>query len=162
MANMAQLLQQFKEHLEPDEVVSITLCGAYEVKILGKDSVRTGILVATDRQVVFYAKKMFGYDMEAFSYAAISSIEVSKGFMGHAVTFFASGNKATLKWISEGDVTTFCSIVKQRIQKNEVNTSTPTSEGIPELIQKLAALHNAGVLSDEEFQTKKTELLSRL
>ena len=31
-----------------------------------------------------------------------------------------------------------------------------------ELIKKLADLHSAGILTDEEFSTKKTELLSKI
>jgi hypothetical protein len=34
--------------------------------------------------------------------------------------------------------------------------------GIPEQIQKLAELHAAGVLTDEEFAAKKADLLSRM
>jgi hypothetical protein len=36
------------------------------------------------------------------------------------------------------------------------------SNSIIELIEKLAQLHTAGALSDDEYQSKKTELLSRL
>lgn len=42
------------------------------------------------------------------------------------------------------------------------NTQNPSSDTIIELIQKLAKLHDAGVLSNEEFNSKKEELLSRL
>jgi hypothetical protein len=38
----------------------------------------------------------------------------------------------------------------------------PTSEDIPSQIEKLAALHASGVLTDEEFAAKKAELLSRM
>lgn len=36
------------------------------------------------------------------------------------------------------------------------------SDGIIELIKKLADLHSAGILTDEEFSTKKAELLSKI
>lgn len=35
-------------------------------------------------------------------------------------------------------------------------------DDIVELIEKIARLHNSGILSDEEFNSKKTELLSRI
>ena len=46
-------------------------------------------------------------------------------------------------------------------------TTTPPSgaasaEDIPSQIEKLAALHKAGVLTDQEFAAKKAELLSRM
>ena len=37
-----------------------------------------------------------------------------------------------------------------------------TSYDIPEQIEKLSALKDKGIISEEEFQSKKTELLSRL
>lgn len=40
--------------------------------------------------------------------------------------------------------------------------STPASEDPVALLQRLGELHGAGVLSDEEFQAKKKELLARM
>ncbi|MCH5348403.1 MAG: SHOCT domain-containing protein [Oscillospiraceae bacterium] len=42
------------------------------------------------------------------------------------------------------------------------NPKTDHDLDIPEQIEKLAELKDKGILSEEEFQTKKTELLSRL
>ena len=40
--------------------------------------------------------------------------------------------------------------------------NTPPQQDIPALIEKLAELHQKGILTDEEFQSKKAELLKRL
>ena len=50
--------------------------GAYETKIMGRDSVRNGIFVATNKRLVFFAKKLTGFDLEIFPYKNISSIEM--------------------------------------------------------------------------------------
>ena len=42
------------------------------------------------------------------------------------------------------------------------DTNTPPQQDIPALIEKLAELHRKGILTDEEFQSKKAELLKRL
>ncbi len=56
---------------------------------------------------------------------------------------------------------TFATPTVQEVVK--VNTQpTDVSHTIIDLIEKLARLHEAGVLSDIEFNTKKTELLNRL
>jgi hypothetical protein len=36
------------------------------------------------------------------------------------------------------------------------------TDGVIELIKKLADLHSVGILTDEEFSTKKSELLSKI
>jgi uncharacterized membrane protein YeaQ/YmgE (transglycosylase-associated protein family) len=44
-------------------------------------------------------------------------------------------------------------------QQAEVRTG---SESLPDQLRKLGELHDAGVLTDEEFETKKAELLARM
>lgn len=161
MAKMEKVLERAREHLERDETVQAAVMGAYETKILGEDSARTGVFIATERRLIFYATKMFGFDLEAFPYENVSSIEMSKGFAGHSITIFASGNKATIKWISQGDVAAFISLVKERIGKKDGRTAQPP-DNIPDQIKKLAELRDIGAVTDEEFQAKKTELLARL
>ena len=51
----------------------------------------------------------------------------------------------------------------QPVINNSSNTvSNESSKTIIELIEQVAALHKAGILTDNEFNTKKSELLSRL
>jgi hypothetical protein len=38
----------------------------------------------------------------------------------------------------------------------------PVEKSVPDQIGKLAKLHKQGILSDEEFSEKKTELLKRM
>jgi hypothetical protein len=132
---------------------------------MGSDSVRNGIFIATEKRLVFYAKKMFGFDLESLPYSNISSIEMSKGFMGHSIAFFASGNSAKMKWINEGDVPAFVEYVRGRIGKKEAPAATSTEAVEPDVvgqIQKLAELKEAGILTEEEFSSKKQELLARM
>lgn len=101
MAKLEKLLEQAKGHLDPGEKVLAAIQGTYETKLMGSDRVRTGILLATQARVVFCAKKMGGYDLESFGYDKISSFEQSKNMMGHSVSFYASGNKVHMNWISD-------------------------------------------------------------
>lgn len=52
-------------------------------------------------------------------------------------------------------------IIKNEAPKVESPITSDTSS-IPEQIEKLYALKDKGIISEEEFQSKKTELLSRL
>lgn len=162
MAKIDKLLSAAKEHLEPTEQVLAVILGAYETKMMKSETVRNGIFIATEKRVVFYAKKMFGYDMEVFPYTNISSIEVSKGFMGHSINFFASGNKVKMKWINHGDIAKFIEIVKESIQKKDTGSQVAVStdnHDVADQIAKLASLKDQGILTEEEFSTKKKQLL---
>jgi hypothetical protein len=164
MAKLEKLLSQAQEHLEANEDVVTAIQGAYEVKRMGSDSARKGALIATDRRVVFYAKKMTGYDLESFPYDHISSIDMSKGMMGHSITIYASGNKAHIKWIDKKqDVPGFVSTVRGRMKGGAGNGAAAPAASEPDAadqIRKLAQLRDEGLLTEEEFQAKKTQLLS--
>ncbi|HAB61590.1 MAG TPA: hypothetical protein DCE48_13020 [Lachnospiraceae bacterium] len=43
-----------------------------------------------------------------------------------------------------------------------MNVSIITTNDIPEQIEKLSQLKNSGILTEDEFNSKKTELLARL
>lgn len=157
-----KLVVQAQEHLEPSEEVLAFVPGTYETKRFGQDSVRSGVLLATDRRVVFYAKKMTGYELESFPYENISSFEQGKNFMGATLRFFASGNEVHLKWI-KGDVAPLASAVKQRMKGGTpsppVQQPQQQEPDVADQIRKLAELRDAGILTEEEFTAKKRQLL---
>jgi hypothetical protein len=156
-----KLTKQLKPHLQNQEKIVSSVKGTYEIKIMNKDSIRNGNLIATDKRIIFFAKKLFGYDLESFPFKNISSIEKSKGMLGHSITFFASGNKCTMKWIKSGEISNFTDYVNTKIGVSN-NETEKTLESIPDLIKKLHKLKDEGILSEEEFNTKKTELLKKM
>ncbi len=166
MAKLDKLLDQAKEHLDEGEEVLAVIKGTYETKKMGNDWTRAGILAATDHRLVFYAKKMGGYDFEVFPYKEISSIETGKGMAGHHVKFFASGNEVSLKWIDRNsDVPAFVGVVKDQMKADHPTSAAPAASDAPDVadqIRKLAQLRDEGLVTDEEFETKRTELLAKL
>lgn len=165
MANLKKLHKLVLEHLDAEEKVLHSVLGAYETEVMGTSTVRNGALFATNNRLMFYAKKMFGFDMEIFPYENISSIEIGKGLMGYKISFYASGNKVKVKWINKGDVKALVEYVKTRIGKNaasSIATGMTVSEDIPTQIAKLAQLMQQGILSQDEYETKKRQLLARM
>ncbi|KZE89103.1 PH domain-containing protein [Microbacterium sp. TNHR37B] len=169
MANEEKLVRLATEHLDADEQIQLTMAGTYEVKMLGNDTVRAGVLIATDRRVVFYAKKLGGYELESFAYDRISSFEAGKSMMGGHITFFASGNRVHVKWIQPPTAAqAFAEVVRGKMHgvaapvAAEPSTPVAPSDPIITQIQQLAGLRDAGAITDTEFETKKAELLARL
>ena len=114
-----KLLALARLHLDEDETDLCTVLGTYETKRLGSDSVRSGILIATNKRVVFYAKRVTGHDINFFRYKAISSIDTGKNMMGAYITLVVSGNEANLKWIKEGDAAGFVETVQDQMEGGE-------------------------------------------
>lgn len=82
MTSIKKLTKLAKKHFEDGEDVIALVDGGYETKVLGKNSLRRGILIATNKRIVFYGKKMFGYNLELLPYSNISSIETGKKIFG--------------------------------------------------------------------------------
>lgn len=165
MAKIEKLIEQVQPHLQPGESVEAAVMGTYEVKILGSETLRTGIMLATNRRIVFYAKKLGGYDLEAFPYGNISSFEQSKSMMGYQLSFHASGNRVKLKGVSDRDAfEKFTELIKTRIGSTaSAETSAATSaDDVFDQLRKLGDLRDAGIVTTEEFEAKKAELLARL
>lgn len=164
LASLQKLQELVREHLEAEEKVLYSVFGAYETKIMGSDTIRNGAFFATNLRLVFYAKRTFGFDMEVYPYENISSFEIGKSLMGQKISFFASGNKVKMKWIQKGDVADFISYVKSRMGKSSSvnNANSSNVQDIPTQITKLAQLVDSGILSQDEFQAKKAEMLARM
>ncbi len=159
MAKLSKQLDGVREHLQVGEEIIASVLGAYETKLMGNDSVRNGALIATDRRLVFYAKKLTGYDLESFPYSAISSLEISKGMMGSRVAFFASGNKVSIKWIKDAEA--LAAVIDATNSRRSAAPAPPATDGLDAVdqIKRLAELRDSGLLTDDEFQAKKTQLL---
>lgn len=172
MSKAGKLLGHAQPHLEQGERIEAHVQGVYETKLMGSNTVRAGIFLATDRRLVFYAKKLGGYDFESFPYANISSFEQAKGMMGHSFRFFASGNTVSMKWINDGAAFgEFARLVTERtgnkprgVPHSSLSSPEPQSseDDVFEALSRLGKLRDAGVVTPEEFEAKKAELLARI
>jgi hypothetical protein len=166
VAKVDKLVEQAREHLDPGEEILRSILGTYEAKRLGQDSVRNGVLMATDHRLVFYAKKLGGYELESFPYHHISSFESGKNLMGHTVKMFASGNEVQVKWM-KSDVAALVAIVREKMHSAS-QSSAPTSAGPATAddpaasLKRLQALHEQELISAEEYEAKRGEILARL
>lgn len=158
MAGYRKTLAELPQHLKKGENIKQSVFGTYEGNFLGEKISRNGVLVATDNRIIFFGKKIFGYDMESFPFSKISSIEKSKGMLGHSITIYASGNKVKMTWINKGNVVAFTQFVNSNIGGSDINKTSMVS--VLEQLEKLAKLKETGILSDEEFEKEKTRILN--
>jgi urease alpha subunit len=88
---------------------------------------------------------------------------MSKGMMGLSITLCASGNETHVKWIDKKqDVPEFVSTVRGRMKGGAGNGAAAPATSEPDAadqIRSLAQLRDDGLLSEEEFQAEKAQLL---
>lgn len=164
MANYEKNLTFLKEHLDVSETIKASVFGSYEGKLMGNDTLKSGVFAATEKRVIFFSKKLFGFELESFPFKNISSIEKSKGLMGYSITIHASGNNAKMKWIQKGEIDKFTEFVDSNIGQSsqQTNSQIHNENDIPSQIKKLSELFQQGILTEEEFSTKKQQLLDKI
>lgn len=154
-----ELLHFAKDYLDTDEKEIMSIKGYYEAKFLGFDSALDGILIATNKRLFFCGYKTIGIHTESFSYKNISSFEMGEGLTGYTITFYAMENKISMKYIQDKRIKEFVQEVRQRIENSSTPTFSITNIDAADQIKKFAELRDAGILTEEEFQAKKKQLL---
>ncbi|EOS7838112.1 PH domain-containing protein [Enterococcus hirae] len=128
---------------------------------MGTDTIKNGVFLATNKRLFFFGKRTFGFDSESFPYSNISSFEFAKKAMGYKISFYASGNKVNMKWISIGDINSFVNYVKEKMEaKNHNNIEQNQSLTSPiQKVKELKELLDMEIITKDEFEKKKKELL---
>lgn len=157
-------LRTLPSHLSEGEVVLNLSSGIY-------DGVN-GLVVLTDRRVIFISAGMTKSRFEDFPYGRISSVQHSGGMLMGGIVIFASGNKAELKSMIKDRAKEIGDYIRDRIHAPpEVQAPSapqaapspgPTADDPFEKLRKLGELRDAGVITDEDFEAKKQQLLAEM
>ena len=126
-----------------------------------------GLLFVTNKRVIFYYKIGLGrWEQVFFTYKHINSISHRKGLVGDGIDIHAMSDSITIGYIPEGDgiiaIEQVKSLMKQMKTQNTEAASSQTSVDIMDQIEKLGNLKEKGLITEEEFSSKKAELLERL
>lgn len=134
-------------------------------------------LVLTDKGLTGQIKTLFSTNKLELPIEQISSIFVSNGifdklFGGKTLSICSSTGRYKIHWVKNADefsshvTTTIDTYKKQVASKSLSNGSKSESHfqdsSIVDKLQSLQALKEQGILSEEEFNAKKAELLSKM
>jgi hypothetical protein len=104
-------------------------------------------------------------DVEVTALKSVSSVQAKKAGIRTNVTVYAAGNNIDFRF-GHGEARTFAEAITALILEGTsvqvVAAALPAAPDVADQIKKLAELRDAGVLTDEEFNAKKTELLGRI
>lgn len=135
------------------------------VHAIGVESLsgKMGIVALTDRRLLFLEKSIGSENLVKFSLASIGALSLGKKMGGETLTITHSGTSATITTLGHGQGDGIAR--KFRELKAEPATDRPTAVPAADpiaQIERLAELRDKGILSEEEFQAQKTQLLSTL
>lgn len=153
------------KHLKSGESV-IAFGDGYIGEMMGSgdNTQRNGSLIVTDQRVAFCRKGLLGEVIETIPLKNITSVE-RRSMLGfrrieihtsHDSLKFKSSDKTAEQALAEA-------IDTHRDMKSESTPQPPTAgRSVKERLAELNELHTAGLLSDDEFSAKKSELLASL
>jgi len=125
-----------------------------------------GILVLTDVRLLFLFHGVMRQRKEDFPLRLISSVQTKSGMVKGEMKVFVSGNSASISGILKSDLRPLADAVRQGMatQHAAPPTAPPAAAADDpyEALHKLASLRDAGVLTEEEFEAKKQDLLGRM
>lgn len=163
-------IKKLSDHLWEGEQVELMTAGVY-----GQGS---GLLVLTDRRLLFLKDGYLSKTTEDFPLDKVSSVQWSSVLLLGTITIFASNNKAEIKQVNKDDGRQIVDAVRARLAGSQTGGSLQLGQVLAQQgpsapqhgaemdvfdrLRKLGELRDLGVVSDDEFEAKKADLLSRI
>lgn len=129
---------------------------------------RRGLLVVTDRRLVFFEKGMARSRQEDFPYSKISSIQTETRMTHGSLIVFVTGNKAVINQVMPKErVGEIGEYVRSRISAHDA--PAPSTQGAAssvaspeERLRRLQGMLASGLISPDEFEAKRTTIIDEL
>ncbi len=140
-------------HVAQDEKIQVAAVGS-------------AVAVLTDQRVLVVKDELGSSRFEEIRLGDLTSVAWDSRVLHSGVAFHAAGREIKIKAVSQGMAQQFIDAARQ-LQSAERTGTPPVAVATPPTdvltaIQKLADLRDAGVVTEDEFAAKKTELLGRL
>jgi Short C-terminal domain/Bacterial PH domain len=122
-----------------------------------------GLVVLTDERLFFFDKTLMGATIQEFPLPAITSLTVNKKLSGEALAITVAGNVSTITQMMHGQGDALSRAFRQaKTAPVSAIAQAPTvvaASSDADELAKLAGLRDRGILTEEEFQAKKAQIL---
>jgi len=121
-----------------------------------------GHLVATDSRLIWVNKSMFSTNSEVLYYKKVSHIEYKGGLMSGSIKLTVGKKIYEFGDMPKERAKMFVTYVNEQInnpQSKKVNETTTKPNNTYDDLEKLAKLKDQGIITEEEFNKKKKQIL---
>jgi hypothetical protein len=156
-------IKHLTEHLLPGEVVRAIAQGTYREK--------QGVITLTDRRVLFLFHGFIGTAKEDFPLSRIASVSTSSILgIGH-LTIHVGGAQAVISGVTVSDLEPLAEAIRSEMNRPDISREGPPAafiQPVPALpnpsaqLRQLQKLHQEGLITDDEYQAKRAEVLRRI
>lgn len=131
------------------------------IAIQGLELDKTKIIVATTSRVLLLEKSTWGFSSgtRTINLGKISSLTTSKGMLFADVVITTSNEDIKVEKVAQDEADHFVRAVQELLDSSESSLQQPEAADNLGQLSKLADLHAAGVLTDDEFSAAKSKIL---
>jgi hypothetical protein len=151
-------LKRLESYVDADEHVDRILSGLY-----GKG---TGILVLSDRRLIFIKDGAVSKTTEDFALRSVTSVAWHSGMALGTIIITAGGVRAEIKNVNKDDGKELVDLARTRLSAGQVPSHVPVvAGGSPsplDQLKQLGELRDAGIVTEEEFAAKKVSILAQM
>ena len=145
-----KLLNQLSENEEP----IIIICVFYNHN--------NGVLAVLRNKLIYATKGLMSNESFEISYSKVSSASIQSGLIQSKITITGSGFDYEFKNIDKEGAKVFIAKLNALIDESNSPKQTAPKEDVFEKLKKLSELKNLGIISDEEYETKRMKFLAEM
>ena len=160
-SNLQREVGELPAILWPGETAEMMTPGTYDAGFTTGGI--SGLLVATDRRVIFLKKAGFGsVSAVDFAYDKISTLESKEGVVFGEIILNLSGQEVKIEFVPVKELRPFADLVRNKVlaaHGGDLEPHPVALSSVADELAKFANLREQGVISDEEFNAQKSRLL---
>lgn len=149
-----------------DESESIQfLLKSVDVDVDGDDVGSIGYTLVTDERVVIAVGKIISGAIgtqHSISYQNISDVSLGQGMFTEVLEVRTPGHEYEITGLNQSIAEPMYNYIRQQTQGSQNSKSMENAADPLDRLEKLADLQDEGVITEEEFQDMKSELLDRM
>ena len=152
-------IASIEESLQPGEQIVDKISGAYIVSSKNSDNT-IGVLALTNKRLIFSGSIGFKREQHSSPLNLVTSVDLVKGAMLSHLQVTLAGSVAKYR-VKYTDAQAFLSSTQAAVAaaQQPAAAAVAAAPSAADELGKLAALHEQGVLSDEEFAAAKSKAL---
>lgn len=147
------LKNQVLDALEPTERIVVATQGRYDGKL--------AVLTVTDKRIMVISSDVIGPQgaSQTIALDKVSSISEETGLTLGSIRISTSNDEIEVEKVATNEAKAVVSAARRALEQNSAPSPASTADDGLDKLQKLADLHAAGVLTDEEFAAAKAKAL---
>lgn len=119
MASKSKLIELAKNQFEKDEETISVVVGAFQRSVDGKNTLRSGVIIATNKKLRFSGKRFFKVYSDIIEYNSISRVEAIEENLGYRILISGKKDSSVIKFGECDDINKFVKYINEQKKRKK-------------------------------------------